>query len=342
MLHITNGDSAGGSLAASGLPGTVVAWRDALHEGPVPANLAPGALREVRARYIAERGWGNEDATLASFVARDGALADAASHDEVVLWFEHDLFDQLQLIQILDRLADLDPGARRLSLICIGDYPIAPRFVGLGQLSPAQLADLFPTRHAVTPGELALGRAAWAAFRASDPSAIAMLLARDTSALPFLADALTRHLEEYPALGDGLSRTERLILETVAGQNTVTPPELFAAVQGREERPFMGDLSFWGYVQALCDEPHPLLAVAGGGHFALPDANSGGSAFAVQRLALTESGRTVLADQADWATLHGPDRWYGGVHLQGHAPAWRWDASQRHIVAVPGGDGGRT
>lgn len=334
MLHVTNGDSAGGSLVASGLPGAVVAWRDVLHEGPVPAGLAPEALREVRSRYLAERGWGAYATTLAGFAARDAALAKAASHDEVVLWFEHDLYDQLQLIQILDRLADDDPGAARLSLISVGDYPVAPRFLGLGQLTPAQLAGLFPTRQAVTPGELALGRAAWAAFRASDPSAIETLLAGDTSALLFLADALRRHLEEYPALGDGLARTEHLILETVAGQGTATPPELFAATQEREERPFMGDLSFWGYVRAMSDEPHPLLAVAGGGGFALPGASGTGATFASQRLALTATGREVLAGQADWIALHDLDRWYGGVRLQGHAPAWRWDRSTRRVVAT--------
>ena len=332
MLHITNGDSAGNSLRAAGLPGEVLAWRDVLPEGPVPADLAPDALREVRARFIAERGWGDYATTLADFTARDGALTGAAAHDEVVLWFEHDLHDQLQLLQILDLLVDADPAATRLSLICIGDYPVAPRFIGLGQLTPAQLAGLFPTRQPVVAGQLALGRAAWAAFRAPDPTALASLLASDTPALPFLAGALTRHLEQFPAIGDGLARTERAILEAVAaGANT--PPRLFAATQDREEAPFLGDLSAWGYIRELSSGPHPLLAVERGGRFALPNASGTSAAFAAQVLALTETGRGVLAGAADWVALHGIDRWYGGVHLRGNAAAWRWDPARQRLVA---------
>jgi hypothetical protein len=333
MLHITNGDSAGDSLRAAGLPGEVMAWRDVLYEGPVPADLAPEALREVRARFIADRGWGEYDAALAAFAARDTALADAVAQDEMVLWFEHDLCDQSQLIQIFDRLADAQFEAVRLSLICIGDYPVAPRFMGLGQLTPAQLAGLFPTRQRVTAGQLALGRGAWAAFRASDPTAIEPLLAGDTSALPFLAGALTRHLEQFPTVGDGLARTERAILEAVAaGANT--PPQLFAAIQDREERAFLGDLSVWGYVRELSSDPQPLLVVAGGGDFMLPDASGNGAAFAAQELVLTAAGRAALAGTADWVALHGIDRWYGGVHLRGHTAAWRWDSARRRIVAA--------
>ena len=35
MLHITNGDNAGGSLLVSGLPGEVLALADVLYKGPV-------------------------------------------------------------------------------------------------------------------------------------------------------------------------------------------------------------------------------------------------------------------------------------------------------------------
>ncbi len=102
MLHITNGDSAAEILKATGLPGTILAWRDILHEGPTPAGLSLEQMSQVRARFIASQGWGNYDNLLAEFHHRDAILATSATQQEVVLWFEHDLYDQLQLIQILD------------------------------------------------------------------------------------------------------------------------------------------------------------------------------------------------------------------------------------------------
>ena len=52
-------------------------------------------------------------------------------------------------------------------------------------------------------------------YGSPDPRAMKELLKTDTSALPFLARALARHLEEFPSDRDGLSRSERRMLEQV-------------------------------------------------------------------------------------------------------------------------------
>ncbi len=136
MLHITNGDSTAATLRASGIAGIVLPWRDILHEGPVPASLALPALSEVRARFLAGAGLAASfDATLTAFRERDAALAGFDQQDEVTLWFEHDLYDQLQLLQLLDWFAGRALGATRLSLICIGPFRGKARFGELGELT---------------------------------------------------------------------------------------------------------------------------------------------------------------------------------------------------------------
>jgi hypothetical protein len=45
MLHITNGDSAGGSLIVSCLPGEVLAWADVLYEGRYQYASGPAESR---------------------------------------------------------------------------------------------------------------------------------------------------------------------------------------------------------------------------------------------------------------------------------------------------------
>jgi hypothetical protein len=332
MLHITNGDSAAGSLRRSGIGGEVLAWRDILHEGPVPAGLPLADLSAVRARFLADAGLADRyDAVLADFQARDAALARFAGHDEVALWFEHDLYDQLQLLQLLDWFNGQSPGATRLSLICIGSFAGHPNFHGLGELTPAELASLFPARHTVTPAELALGRAAWEAFRSPDPTEIERLLSRDTTALPFLRAALLRHLEEFPAAVNGLSRTERQLIEAIAGGNEI-PRAIFGAWQAREQAPFMGDSSLWWHLWVLGQGPQPLVELAGGGRFLLPHESASPDQFAAQRLALTAVGWTALAGQEDQLTLNDIDRWLGGVRLTTPGPVWRWDGQSRRLV----------
>jgi hypothetical protein len=328
-LHVTNGDVAAEGIRRSGIGGEVLPWRDVLHEGPVPAGLSPDALAEVRARFIAERGWAPYEQVRAEVDARDRTLA--AAGGEVVLWFEHDLYDQLQLLQVMDRLAETDGARGRVSLVCIGSFPGVEPFHGLGQLTPEQLASLHPTREPVTDAQWALARAAWAAFRAPDPTGIGRLPAADTGALPFLAGALARHLEQLPALGDGLSRTERQLLEAVDG-GAAHPDEVFRADQAREERVFMGDATLWGYVRDLTGGMEPLLRTEDGSPFRLPGEGVDAGAFRAQRLALTDAGRSVLRGEADAVALRGIDRWLGGVHLSGHAVPWRWDRAAGRLA----------
>src|SRR5918998_4944111 len=124
-------------MERAGLAGDLLAWRDVLHEGPVPP-YSPDELRRVRAEYLATLGGGEPTAVEDELRARDERLADAiASLEPVVLWFEHDLYDQLQLLQILSGLPDLPT---RVELICIGTFPGRPDFRGLCELDPEELA----------------------------------------------------------------------------------------------------------------------------------------------------------------------------------------------------------
>ena len=327
MLHITNGDSAAETIKDAVFSGQILAWRDVLHEGPVPGNLSLANLSRIRAEFIAAQGWGNSLEVEKGFAERDQIISRFQEHDEVVLWFEHDLYDQLQLIQILAWFAACDlliP--TKLKLICIGEYPGVQPFFGLGQLNANQLAALYPQRKLLTREQIKSGRAAWQAFTTSDPTEVTTLLAGDTSALPFLHNALLRHLQQFPSSGNGLGRSEQQILAAITAGNH-TPSEIFRADQAMEEAVFMGDSTFWSYLKRLCEGAQPLLKIADGAAFSLPLTQPDENFFA-QKLILTDTGRAVLAGQADQIKLNGIDRWFGGVHLKGNEIVWRWDGEK--------------
>src|SRR5260370_9591614 len=94
-------------------------------------------------------------------------------------------------------------------LTVAGSFPGKPSFRGLGELTADQLETLWPARVQATPDALGAAVTAWDAFRSPEPSALAACAAQDIPALPFLAPALRRLLEELPAPQDGLSGTER-------------------------------------------------------------------------------------------------------------------------------------
>jgi DNA-binding transcriptional MerR regulator len=308
LLHVTNGESAGNTLRQTGLGGAALSWQDVLHEGPVPA-VPPAELRTIRARFLSECGWGSETSLLDAFERRDRLFGDAlGAGRHVVLWFEHDLYDQLQLLQVL-------VSAREgVELIQADDH--------LGPLSTEELEALWPERRVVTAPMLELARDAWAAFCAPEPSGLEALLERDTSSLPYLGATARRLLQELPDLDTGLSRTERQLLEPLL-DGPRTPPELFLANQAREEAVFAGDAWIWKRLAELVPLVESLPA---------PPPLGDTRAFAAAGVTLTELGRQVLAGNADRVEAAEIDRWLGGVHL-GAGTDWRWDARAGSVRA---------
>jgi hypothetical protein len=321
MLHVLNGDSAAEGLRAAGIAGEVTLSADVLYEGPAIA-ASPERWRRERARFLAASGYEGYDECLARLTSWDRALEDFRSHDEVVLWFEHDLFDQLHVCRLLDWFAARETGLTDLSLIDVGatgDY--------LGRIPPQQLAGLLDSRQPVSAAQKRLASAAWAAFRAPEPAALESLPDSDTSALPHLAEALRRHLEEFPGIADGLSRSERQAVAAAAA-GPLPFVDLFAAAQRREERRFMTDLSLLRRLRDLAAGPRPLLRFD-------PPGGAWSGAVRNPTIAITDAGHRVLAGKEDWIILRGGiDLWLGGIHLQGREPAWRWDPEARRLRAA--------
>jgi RNA polymerase sigma factor (sigma-70 family) len=319
MLHILNGDSTRMSLEPSSVRGTFSVWGDVFYEGPVPRDVSDRELVEVRARFHAGERFSYDEA-LAMGMRWLTGLESYHEHDEVVIWCEHDLYDQMLLINLLDWFARRAERPKQLSLICIGEFPAVVPFYGLGQLDSEQLASLLDTRQRVSERQLALGQSAWRAFTGDDPTAIERILARDTSSLPFLDGALRRLLEEFPDARTGLPRTERTILEVLTKHGALKFGKLFPLLQRTEERPFMGDSTILGRLDDLARDS--LVHVEPGSDEREVDA----------RFTITDDGKRVLAGERDWMSFGTFERWIGGTHLRAPHPAWRWNRDARRLT----------
>lgn len=320
-LVITNGDAAGELLRRT-LPGAeVLPWRDVLHEGPVPLTETLEDLTAGRVEYLAGAGGGEIAAIEFELTARDRGLAMSPKFDRVVLWFEHDLYDQLQLLQVLDWFAAHPRADGTLLLVQVDDY--------IGRQEPEAIERLAATAVPVTKAQLDLAKRAWVALRQPTPEAWAGLLEEDTSALSFLRPAILRMLEELPGT-DGLSRTERQMLATIEAGESLTALALFVATQKMEDAEFLGDWSFWRLLDQLALADEPLVGGLEAAPFQHTDPELA-KAYLTSRLSLISLGKAVLAGGADWAKHHRIDRWWGGTHLTEDA-LWRWDQSAEKLI----------
>ncbi|NNE69042.1 MAG: hypothetical protein HKN29_01625 [Rhodothermales bacterium] len=309
-LVVTNGSSAVEALRGVGITHKALSWDDVLHDGPLP-SLDPAALRKVRAGYLsrmgpeaASPGPGAGDLAVraearraeveAALAARDATLANWPG--PITLWFEHDLYDQLQLVQILDRL-----DGRSDVFLIQQDTFIAE--------SPGGVAAWEGLRRPVTQHQVEVAKSTWRAVTSPTPEQVVALGVGFANALPHLGPSLFRFLQMLPG-PSGVNRTEAAVLEVLAS-GPATGGVLFRETQRREEAPFRGDWSFWDLLAGL----EGLLVGDSSAHPARVTWSLG------------DLGRSVLEGEVDRVDAVGLDRWWGGTHLTPGSD-WRWDENR--------------
>jgi hypothetical protein len=309
---VTNGDHAATALAAHFPDAEILIWRDVLVEGPVPGEIDDEVLADVRASYI-QRAFGMlKDGVRDDFRRRDDLFEQIAGTDELELWFETDLHDQLQLIQFLDR------ASRRSGFAAMR---LAMAVPPLSSAIDAMAGSLQP----IGPEELSTAGKLWNAFRERTPAAL-FEAAHETGSLPEARASLRRLIQEYPSTRDGLGLIERRALLALR-DGAVTPGLAFRHYQQTEALPFLGDLGFYDRLQGLALGPHPLISGLPEGGIAAASENSRTLEYTYVPISLTPAGEAVLDGEADRVALNGIDRWIGGVHLTPET-LWRFDGNR--------------
>jgi Domain of unknown function (DUF1835) len=336
-LHIICGDYAADILRNSTVPGDVQVWMEIFIEGPTPGNVSEEEWRRVRAEFISTQYFTamSMESALQGADDRYKNLEKAKNYEEVILWFDACMFDQTLMIHLIDRLAKIDLGDTKLSLICAGECPGFELFNGFGELTPEQMAPFFDTRHEISNEEIKLAGDAWKAFTSDNPRDIEKIIAGDCSVLPYLANALKRFLQKYPSTENGLNRTQNQIMKAVTG-GAIKLMELFIAVSSMEERPFMGDTSLWQFIHDLATAPIPLLDVTGPENLdALSKVDREPLTSKELRkweISTTDVGKKVMNNKEDFIRLNGINCWLGGVHLRGDDAQWRWDEQSGKVL----------
>ncbi|MEO1018623.1 MAG: DUF1835 domain-containing protein [Pseudomonadota bacterium] len=323
-LHVRCGSDIGPRLKEASFGGDFLEYSDALCQGPI---IDGEDYLATRARFLTDA-YGTHDGngfgeTLQKLGLAEERLTTAVhNYERIVLWMEHDPYDQLVLVRGLSQLAA--HGLPRVAeLVGINHFPGAMRFIGFGQLPPEALRLLWPQRVRITADQLELASATWTALQASDPSELVQISRSDHPALPHLAPALERYLQELPSSRNGLGLTEQLTLEILSERDCTLGQAFRLLMLEREPLPWLGDLMFRAILEGMARAADPIITIT-------PPTPS--SNWHECNLTITPTGRRVVAGGVDWLACGPQERWIGGVHIQPGRPCWRWDTAKRAPV----------
>jgi hypothetical protein len=303
ILNIVNGDVAAGIMKKAHINGDFLPWRDFLHEGPVPKRFSLSQLSKIRAHFIHTKGFGSIEKLEKEFKERDNQLQNYYKYIKIVLWFEHDLYDQLQLIQVLAWFHKNNKENITITLICTNSY--------LGECTAQEIAKLSRYEQTVTQNHLELATRAWLAFSESTPIPWFKLFQEETSLFPFLKESIRRMLEEYPNTKNGLSRSAHQALMIIS-KGEKRPKDIFENCQKYEKQKFMGNIIFWKILDDFVE--HNLISSKENG----------------QRLQITLLGQQVLNGEINWLHIKTIKRWIGGVNIS-KDNLWCWDIKKKNI-----------
>jgi len=307
VLHIHNGDFTAMTARRANIPGRHVAFRETFITGPVRAGLTAHEWIEERARFISENYDQNALKTRTELLEQELMLDQARHEDEVVLWFEHDLFCLINFLYILGRLAK----ARHLSIIWCPDP--------LGAMDADDLFKVFNSRGAAQPAMLRTAATAWDAYTSDDATALNRFVA-DTTDFAFLREGFLLHASRFPSRRNGLGEVEKRAMEGIAAGATDFLA-LFTRFDQAPPRFGFGDGEFHRHLQKLASCAIPMITIAEVAGQTPPKA----------LFALTPAGQNVLDGKADFIELNNAGFWLGGAHLT-RERMWRWDEQRREIA----------
>jgi hypothetical protein len=246
-LHLLNGDHLAHQLQGASYFQTHLVFREALIVGPV-TGTSLDEFWKLRTEFITTSYGVTAEEYSQKTISEIEQLHSIPEDTEICLWFEDDLFCQVNLWFTLNLLSD----SPKIKVFRVFPPETTPenRWKGFGGASTASLAKSYEARVPFTSYDLALGKNLWEAYRLGDGAQLAAL---SKSASPCF-----RHLEEVcQAQLDRISadpsqrRPEKLILELLA-KGITDFDALFSQFSEREGIYGFGDLQ----VRGLMDSVH--------------------------------------------------------------------------------------
>lgn len=229
QLHITNGDSFTQKLKTLKLKGEIITWREMLCEGKTETNVGSESFWKTRfdflhKNYKVSKSWFVEK-TLKEY----RSLCNHKQQDQIILWFEYDLFCQINMLAVLSWLKKHRRYAE-IYLVCSGDEDETNRLYRLNDLSDEQLLNSYENKLKLSQNDVEYADYVWQLYCSDNPIRLENLIDFDNYQFDYLSDAIKVHLRRFPTIKNGLNELENRVLEFSLQQKPKSKKELLSSL----------------------------------------------------------------------------------------------------------------
>ncbi len=251
-LHILNGDSSWHLFQEAGITGDTLIWREILCEGPVIKEVASDEFWQLRKSFVTEE-FGPGSANYMQLIDDFEKLRHFKNYDEIILWFEYDLFCQINMMAVLSwcyKQQVLDHC--KVFMICVGKEPGYNRLVGLGQIPVHRYHELYEERTALTEPSLAYANQVWNAFVSKDARELEFAL-MPHPVFQYLNGAIKSHFMRFPNIQNNLSEIEAEIIHKINNRQAQNVDDVVRHLLQWQDYYGFGDLQYFRYLRIIKD-----------------------------------------------------------------------------------------
>ena len=213
-LHILNGDSTVNTFTKTEISGDIIVWREMLCEGAITDEIGSDVFWKSRYDFFE-----NElevgkldyfDKTIKELVK----LEELSNYKEVVLWFEYDLFCQVNLIAACSYLVKSFRKDINYFLICTGKEKGKDQLQTLSDYSPDEYKTLYKNKVKLTKYNLLIAEECWNLYVENNLEKLKRYDFSKSSKFEYLQMAIDQHIQRFPNK-NGLNQIEIKILELI-------------------------------------------------------------------------------------------------------------------------------
>ncbi|MBP1841181.1 DUF1835 domain-containing protein [Formosa algae] len=287
-LHITNGSSLTTYLNELEFEGDILTWHEMLCEGPTIEDINSSKFIQVRQQFLQE--FYDIEADIIKVKQDLDKLDCAECYNEIILWFEYDLFCHINLIAVISLLVQKKIKLP-VFLVCSGRVHGVKDLKGLSELSSSQLTDHYEARVRLTADDIDLARTLWQLYNGKDHNLLKPYIVKHSS-FDYLSNCLKAHLQRFPNSLNGLSELELNILKIINCREIHSRNHLLGYALNYQGYYGYGDLQFERIIDRLSM------------FFSETD----------EYLALNEDGLKALNNEKNYEAEISDQMVYGGVH----------------------------
>ena len=244
LLHITNGDTTTLQLKNLNFKGDIITWREMLCEGKTSVDVGSESFWKTRFDFLKSSYKVTKRKFIDYTLKEYRNLCNQKKQDEIVLWFEYDLFCQVNMLAVISWLKRYRKN-HQISLVCSGKVTNSEKLLGLSELSTTQLKDHFKKRILLTQDDIEYADYIWQLYCSDSPLQLENAHKfNPKSPFVYLENAIKAHLLRFPSIDNGLNYIENNILKTAKNNKFETKNKLINHLLVNQEVYGYGDIQY--------------------------------------------------------------------------------------------------